>query len=117
MLCIRDGLTYASLCTLLEHTGHAPTRVDIAAMTGRHLVTLGAGEDGAIHVTDAGRRVYIVVLSTDGRIASKALTGFSTREIAEFGGYLKRVVQNTNPGTPDVWTYSDIVTSPLAEPT
>lgn len=113
MLCIRDGLTYPSLCTLLEHTGHAPTRVDIAAMVARHLVTRAAGDDGAIHITDSGRRVYIVVLSTDGRIASKALTGFSAREIAEFGGYLKRVIQNTNPGTPDVWTYSDIVTRSL----
>lgn len=109
MLCIRDGLTYTDLCTLLVHTGHAPTRVDLAAMASRKLVTLAPGDNGAIHLTDSGRRTYIVVLSTDGRIASKALTGFSAREIAEFGGYLRRVIQNTNAGTPDVWTYSDIL--------
>lgn len=114
MLCIRDGLTYTSLCKLLEHTGHAPAREDVAAMATRQLVSLAAGADGAIRITDAGRRIYIVVLSTDGRIASKALTGFSAREIAEFGGYLKRVIQNTNAGTPDVWTYSDIVANPPA---
>jgi len=105
MLCIRDGLPYTALCRLLEHTGHAPTRVDIAAMVGRGLVRLAADENGAIHLTDSGRRTYIVVLSTDGRIASKALSGFSAREVAEFGGYLRRVIQNTNADTPDVWTY------------
>lgn len=104
MLCIRDGLSHTALCRLLEHTGHAPTRVDIAAMVARNLVMLAAGEDGPIYITDSGRRTYVVVLSTDGRIASKALTGFSAREIAEFGGYLRRVVQNTNADTPDVWT-------------
>ena len=52
--------------------------------------------------------MHVVVLSADGRIASKALAGFSAREIAEFGGYLRRVIQNTNAGSPDVWTYSDI---------
>ena len=108
MLCIRDGLSYAALSRLLEHTGHAPTRVDVAAMLARNLVTLTGGEDGAIHITDSGRRAYLLVLSADGRIASKALAGFSAREITELGGYLRRVIQNTNAGSPDVWTYSDI---------
>lgn len=105
MLCIRDGLTYASLCALLEHTGHAPTREDVRIMVARHLVTVAPGENGAINITDSGRRTYLVMLSADGRIANQALTGFTPREIAEFAGYLRRVVQNTNAGTPDVWTY------------
>ena len=117
MLCIRDGLPYTALCRLLEHTGHAPTRDDIAGMVARNLVTLAPGEDGAIHLTDSGRRTYIVVLSTDGRIASKALSGFSAREIAEFSGYLRRVIQNTNADTPDVWTYSDIAVTPSTDRT
>ena len=105
MLCIRDGLTYASLRALLEHTGHAPTREDVGTMAARQLVTVAPGDNGAIHITDSGRRTYLVVLSADGRIANQALTGFTPREIAEFAGYLRRVVQNTNAGTPDVWTY------------
>ena len=107
MLCIRDGLTCTNLASLLDHTGHAPTLQDLAAMAARKLVTVAAGEDGPIHITDTGRRTYVVVLSTDGRIATKALAGFNPREIAEFAGYLKRVVHNTNAGTPDVWTCSD----------
>lgn len=106
MLCIRDGLSYATLVKILEHTGHAPTRADIAAMEARQLVSVEAGEDGAIHITDSGRRSYVIVLALDGRIASWALTGFTAREIAEFGGYLKRVIANTNAGAPDVWMYS-----------
>jgi 3-hydroxy-9,10-secoandrosta-1,3,5(10)-triene-9,17-dione monooxygenase reductase component len=117
MLCIRDGLSYAALGRLLEHTGHAPTRLDIAAMVVRDLVNRAGGEDGAIELTDSGRRAYLLVLSADGRIASKALSGFSAREIAELGGYLRRVVQNTNSGSPDVWTYSDITLPSLAKPT
>ena len=73
-------------------------------MAARQLVTVAAGEDGAIHITNIGRRTYIVVLSTDGRIATQALTGFTAREIAEFAGFLRRVVHNTNAGTPEVWT-------------
>ena len=104
MLCIRDGLTYSGLCALLEHTGHAPTREDVRTMVVRHLLTVAPGENGAIHITESGRRTYLVVLSADGRIANQALTGFTPGEIAEFAGYLRRVVQNTNAGTPDVWT-------------
>lgn len=104
MLCIRDGLSYSYLAALLDHTGHAPTRQELAAMAARQLVTVAAGEDGAIHITNIGRRTYIVVLSTDGRIATQALTGFTAREIAEFAGFLRRVVHNTNAGTPEVWT-------------
>ncbi len=115
MLCIRDGLAYANLYALLEHTGHAPTLQDLAAMAARQLVTVAAGEHGAIHVTESGRRAYVVVLSTDGRIASKALTGLTPQEIADFGGYLRQVIQNTNRGAPDVWTYSGIAEQPLAD--
>jgi 3-hydroxy-9,10-secoandrosta-1,3,5(10)-triene-9,17-dione monooxygenase reductase component len=105
MLCIRDGLTHASLCALLEHTGHAPTRADVGAMVARHLVSVAPGDSGAIHITESGRRTYLVVLSADGRIANQALTGFNPREIAEFAAYLRRIIQNTNAGSPDVWTY------------
>ena len=105
MLCIRDGLSHASLAALLEHTGHAPTRNDIADMVAKGHVDLH-GEDDVIRITEAGRRTYVVVLSLDGRIASRALTGFTPREITEFGDYLKRVIANTDPGAPDVWTYS-----------
>jgi hypothetical protein len=34
------------------------------------------------------------------------LSGFSAPEIAEFCAYLKRVIANTDSGTPDVWTYT-----------
>ena len=61
---------------------------------------------GAIGITPGGRRSYVVVLALDGRIASKALSGFSAPEIVEFCGYLKRVIANTDAGTPDVWTYT-----------
>ena len=86
-------------------------------MADRHLVTLAAGEDGVIHITDTGRRTYIVVLSTDGRIATQALTGFTAREIAEFAGYLRRVIHNTNAGAPEVWTLSEKIEKPAAEQT
>jgi len=104
MLCIQDGLSCATLATILEHTGHAPTRDDIAAMEAKQLVEVG--DDGIVRIRDSGRRSYVVVLALDGRIASRALTGFTAREVAEFSSYLKRAIANTNAGTPDVWGYS-----------
>jgi 3-hydroxy-9,10-secoandrosta-1,3,5(10)-triene-9,17-dione monooxygenase reductase component len=106
MLCIRDGLTCTTLHSLLEHTGHAPTREDVGKMAARQLVTVAAAEHDLVHVTELGRRAYIMVLSADGRIANQALMGFAPHEIAEFARYLRRVIQNTNSGTPDVWAYS-----------
>jgi 3-hydroxy-9,10-secoandrosta-1,3,5(10)-triene-9,17-dione monooxygenase reductase component len=105
LLCIRDGLTLANLGQMLAHTGHAPAPQDIARMVAKQWITVEAAS-GAICITQGGRRSYVVVLALDGRIASKALSGFSAPEIVEFCGYLKRVIANTDAGTPDVWTYT-----------
>jgi 3-hydroxy-9,10-secoandrosta-1,3,5(10)-triene-9,17-dione monooxygenase reductase component len=106
MLCIRDGLTLEVLSEILEHTGHAPSREDVVRMATKGLVTLDVDARGGIHVADSGRRTYAVVLSLDGRIASKALAGFAAQENSEFGRFLKRAIANTSAGAPDVWTYS-----------
>ncbi len=105
LLCIRDGLDLAALARMLAHTGHAPSADDIAQMAGKGWLRIDASS-GLIHITENGRRSYVVVLALDGRIASKALSGFSAHEIAELCGYLKRVIANTDAGTPDVWTYT-----------
>ena len=115
MLCIRDDLTYAGLAALLEHTGHAPSRENVADMAAKGHIIL-QGEEGAIHITETGRRTYVLVLALDGRIASRALARFTPREITEFGDYLRRVIRNTDPGAPDVWTYS-LSDAPGAGPT
>jgi hypothetical protein len=60
---------------------------------------------GTIHITKDGRHSYVVVLALDGRIANRALSGFSDGEVVELCSYLKRVIANTGAGTPDVWTH------------
>jgi hypothetical protein len=105
LLCIRDGLDLAALTRMLAHTGHAPTADDIARMAAKDWLRIDHDSD-VIHITECGRRSYVVVLALDGRIASKALSGFSAHEIVELCSYLKRVIANTNEGTPDVWTYT-----------
>lgn len=105
LLCIRDGLDLAALAQMLAHTGHAPTAEDIARMAAKDWIRLN-DDPGVIHITESGRRSYVVVLALDGRIASKALSGFSAHEIVELCGYLKRVIANTDSGTPDAWTYT-----------
>jgi 3-hydroxy-9,10-secoandrosta-1,3,5(10)-triene-9,17-dione monooxygenase reductase component len=103
LLCIQDGLSLGSLEQMLAHTGHAPTSEDIARMVAKQwLIVDDAG--AVIRITKSGRQSYVVVLALDGRIASKALSGFSAPEIVEFCGYLKRVIANTDAGTPDVWS-------------
>lgn len=113
LLCIRDGLDPAGLAQMLAHTGHAPTGEDIARMAAKDWVRIDSGS-GVVHITMCGRRSYVVVLALDGRIASKALSGFSAGEIIEFCGYLKRVIANTDEGTPDVWTYAGSATGASA---
>ncbi len=105
LLCIRDGLSLSGLEQMLAHTGHAPTAEDISRMVARRWIRVER-DSGAIHITNDGRQSYVVVLALDGRIASRALSGFSATEIVELCGYLKRVIANTDAGTPDVWTYT-----------
>ena len=42
------------------------------------------------------------------------LAGFSPRESADFAGYLKRVIENTSAGAPEVWTLSETIEQPPA---
>jgi len=105
LLCIRDGLDLAALAQMLAHTGHAPTADDISRMVAKDWVRVD-DDSCEIRITQCGRRCYVVVLALDGRLASKALSGFSATEMVELCGYLKRVIANTNEGTPDVWTYT-----------
>lgn len=112
MLCIAERLPYSALASMLEHTGHAPTRDDIATLMTKGFVALDGAIDPLISISEAGRRAYVLLLALDGRIAHGALSGFAPQEIAEFADYLKRVIANTSSGSPDVWAYPTI--SPAA---
>jgi len=108
MLSIGEKLRYSVLVAMLEHTGHAPTRADIASLASKGFVAVGdANADAMISITALGRRAYLLLLAIDGRIARGALAGFAPEEIAEFAGYLKRVIANTGAGSPDVWSYQN----------
>ena len=108
LLCIRESLSYEVLASLLEHTGHAPSREQITALAHRGLIAIEHGDAApTLAITERGRRLYILVLAVDGRLASQALRGFAPQEIADFAGYIKRLIANTAASTADVWTCSD----------
>jgi 3-hydroxy-9,10-secoandrosta-1,3,5(10)-triene-9,17-dione monooxygenase reductase component len=105
MLCIRERISYEVLTGLLDHTGYAPTREQIAELAQRGLISIEHGDASpTLAITDLGRRLYVLVLAVDGRLASQALRGFAPQEIADFAGYIKRLIANTCASTPDVWT-------------
>ncbi|MEP7310975.1 MAG: hypothetical protein ABI859_00205 [Pseudomonadota bacterium] len=105
MLCIRERLFYETLAGLLEHTGHAPSPEHIATMLQRGLVSLEPADSAArLAITELGRRLYVMVLAVDGRLASQALRGFAPQEIADFAGCIKRLIANTSSSAADVWT-------------
>jgi 3-hydroxy-9,10-secoandrosta-1,3,5(10)-triene-9,17-dione monooxygenase reductase component len=105
MLCIRECLSYEVLASLLDHTGHAPSREQIAGMASKGLIALSHGDAApTLAITEHGRRLYVLVLAVDGRLASQALRGFAPQEIADFAGYIKRLIANTSAGTTDVWS-------------
>jgi hypothetical protein len=108
MLCIAEKLLYTALVSMLEHTGHAPTRDDIASLATKGYVSVQGNTDPVIAISEAGRRAYVLLLVLDGRIAHGALSGFAPQEIAEFADYLKRVITNTSSGSPDVWAHPAI---------
>lgn len=105
MLCIRERMPFATLVDLLEHTGHAPTLDGIVRMAAKGYIEVQeqAGDLG-VALAEAGRRVYVLLLAYDGRIARQALGGFAPHEIAELAGLLKRLIANTGAGAPDVWS-------------
>jgi len=106
MLCIREGLSYEALRSLLEHTGHAPSRDQVTAMAYRGLIAMEQRDAvPTLAITDLGRRLYVLVLAVDGRLAAQALRGFAPQEIADFAGYIKRLIENTSSTPADVWTY------------
>jgi 3-hydroxy-9,10-secoandrosta-1,3,5(10)-triene-9,17-dione monooxygenase reductase component len=108
MLCIRERMPFQALVTVLEHTGYAPTQGKILQMASKGYVEVGrSGGDLLIAIAEPGRRAYVLLLAVDGRIARQALDGFAPHEIAEFAGYLKRLIGNTGT-SPDVWTYPGI---------
>ena len=108
MLCIREPLRHSELVAMLDHTGHAPGAEDVRAMAARGFVTVRDGStDPKLSLTEEGRRVYVLLLAIDGRIARQALAGFAPREIADFAGYLRRVIANTGSGSPDVWARAE----------
>jgi 3-hydroxy-9,10-secoandrosta-1,3,5(10)-triene-9,17-dione monooxygenase reductase component len=105
MLCIAEKLLYTALVSMLEHTGHPPKPEDIATLAAKGYVTVEGNTDPVIAISEAGRRAYVLLLVLDGKIAHGALSGFAPQEIAEFADYLKRVIANTNSGSPDVWAH------------
>jgi len=104
MLCIRERMSCDTLTRILEHTGHAPSGTQITAMAEKGLITLHAGEVPAVAITELGRRLYVLVLAVDGRLAAQALRGFAPQEIADFAGYIRRLIANTTSTVADVWT-------------
>ena len=105
MLCIRERLSCETLTSLLDHTGHAPSPAQIQEMQQRGLIELDPAEaTPTLAITELGRRLYVLVLAVDGRLASQALRGFAPQEVADFAAYIKRLIANTTSSTADVWT-------------
>ena len=109
MLCIGEKVPYTALASMLEHTGHAPTREDVTTLATKGYVAVHGGADPVISITEAGRRAYVLLLALDGRIAHGALAGFAPQEIADFAEYLQRVIANTSSGSPDVWAFPQLI--------
>ena len=117
MLCIREQLTYETLTTLLDHTGHAPSLEQVAAMVQKGLVALDPADSSrTLAITEHGRRLYVLVLAVDGRLAAQALRGFAPQEIADFAGYVKRLIAKTAASSvADVWTLRGELASTTAD--
>ncbi len=103
VLCIRQELTCDELRAFISHTGHVPTMGHCSDMHKLGLLKILDATEGRVAVTDEGKYVFTKLLAADMARHEQALEGFSSEELTDFLGYLRRFIKNTDPGVPNFW--------------
>jgi 3-hydroxy-9,10-secoandrosta-1,3,5(10)-triene-9,17-dione monooxygenase reductase component len=108
VLCIRNRLSDGQLNAFLSHTGCAPSLVALADLERRGLITTDQDREARFSITESGRDTYLGILMLDKLMEERGLADFQRHEVVELTAYLRRIIANTDPGVPDLW--SDVFT-------
>jgi 3-hydroxy-9,10-secoandrosta-1,3,5(10)-triene-9,17-dione monooxygenase reductase component len=103
-LCIKHEMALSELAAFLAHTGQVPTLADCQKMQDQGLLTITDTQASSLKVTEAGERTYMKLLAGDVSRSADALSDFSPEELSDLIGYLRQIIEKTNPGVPDLWS-------------
>ena len=106
LLSLTPGLDLGELRRRHEHTGRIPEAETLDAMVERGWVVAEPGESGAVayHNSERGRALHVELLANSKLMDEAASAAFSAAELAEFRGYLRRLIEQTDPGVPSLWS-------------
>jgi 3-hydroxy-9,10-secoandrosta-1,3,5(10)-triene-9,17-dione monooxygenase reductase component len=106
LLSLTPGLTLAELQRRLEHTGRIPEAATLARMAGRGWVTAADAGDGNPRYENSpdGRALHVELLANSKLMDEAASAAFTAGELEELSGYLRRLIEQTDPGVPSLWS-------------
>jgi 3-hydroxy-9,10-secoandrosta-1,3,5(10)-triene-9,17-dione monooxygenase reductase component len=82
--------------------------VALADLERRGLITTDQDREARFSITESGRDTYLGILMLDKLMEERGLADFQRHEVVELTAYLRRIIANTDPGVPDLW--SDVFT-------
>lgn len=103
LLSLTPGLTLAELRRRLEHTGRVPDASTLGGMLERGWITGTGDGDTRYENTAGGRALHIELLANSRLMDEAASAAFTGTELAEFRSYLRRLIEQTDPGVPSLW--------------
>lgn len=108
LLSIADGRTIENLSHCLEHTNHIPTSEKIAQMHEQGFIEILHFEDGDyIYITNAGRDSTKRLLALSEHMEERLKDYLGLDETGLLKKILKKVIDRTDPGVPNLWERND----------
>lgn len=102
-VCIKHEMSFDTIIGFLMHTGQVPTMDDCRKMQEQGLLEIEGSDNPIIRVTEAGKLAYIKLLTKDAQRGTQAVADFTSEELSDFIHTLKRVIEKTDPGVPEIW--------------
>lgn len=102
VLGMSNGLSWQELHDRIEHTGYAPELKTLENMREAGWIT--ESSDGhKFSITVKGRELYLSLLAVSKTLEEELLEDFSEAEVADVREFLKRFINKSNPGIPNLW--------------
>ncbi len=103
VLCIRDGLTLEGINEYIAYTGSTVDQADMEVLIqGGHVVI----ENGRYRMTADGREASLHQIAQAKAVEQDVVEALGLGDAMALKLLLKRVIEGTDPGLPDLWSVS-----------
>lgn len=102
VLSIKNSIPLDQINRFLAHTCIQVEMSDCRELEIKKLIAFDK-QSGNLQITEEGKSTYVAFLAADVAREKRALADFTAEELADFVGYLKRIIDKTDPGVPDLW--------------